>query len=215
MREGAPRRTQQERVDESSRRLAAAAIELLIEKGYAHTTAKEISLRAGYSRSMVAERFGGKAPLFDAILKEYERRINVELPPDASGFDRVLAPVDALCRFVIEDSAFLRAMFIINFEAVHDVGELRDRIRSWLMGIRQVLREGIEAGKSDGSITVECDADSYSREILTSGIGYSYWWVVLPDQIDFPSILSRWREQVATSLRPKRSHDRRQRRMND
>lgn len=200
MTEGKQRRTQRERVDESSRRLAAAAIELIVEKGYAHTTAKDIGLRAGYSRAMVAERFGSKEALLDTVLSEYESRIDAGVPAEATGFDKAIAPVDALCQFVADDPTFLRAMFIINFEAVHDAGTLRDRIRQWLIRVRQVIAEGIRAGMADGSITAELDADDFSREILTTGIGYSYWWVVVPDQIDFPSTLSRWRERLAKSL---------------
>lgn len=194
------RRTQQERVDESSRRLAAAAIELIVEKGYANTTAKDIGLRAGYSRAMVAERFGSKEALLDAVLTEYERRIDVGVAADATGFDRAVAPVDALCQFVADDPTFLRAMFILNFEAVHDAGSLRERIRQWLVGVHQSIADGLRAGMADGSITAEVDADDFSREILTTGIGYSYWWVVLPDQIDFPWTLTRWRERLTESL---------------
>lgn len=204
MTEAKQRRTQRERVDESSRRLAAAAIELIVEKGYANTTAKDIGLRAGYSRAMVAERFGSKEALMDAVLNEYETRIDIGVAADASGFDRAIAPVEAVCQFVAEDPTFLRAMFIINFEAVHDTGTLRDRIRQWLMGLRETIADGIRAGMVDGSITVEVDADDFSREILTTGIGYCYWWVVLPDQIDFPSTLFRWRERITESLVPQR-----------
>lgn len=204
MTEAKHRRTQRERVDESSRRLAAAAIELIVEKGYANTTAKDIGLRAGYSRAMVAERFGSKEALIDAVLSEYESRIDVGVAADATGFDKAIAPVDAVCQFVAEDPTFLRAMFILNFEAVHDAGALRERIRQWLLGVRQSIAEGLRAGMADDSITAEVDADDFSREILTTGIGYCYWWVVLPDHIDFPSTLSRWRERVAESLAPQR-----------
>src|SRR4051812_16911109 len=71
------RRSQRERVEESSRRLAEAAIELIAEKGFANTTAQEIGIRAGYSRAMVHERYGSKEALLETILADYERRIDV------------------------------------------------------------------------------------------------------------------------------------------
>jgi AcrR family transcriptional regulator len=82
------RRKQQQRVEEPARRLAAAAVELIVEKGYAHTTAKDISLRAGYSRAMVAERFGSKEALLDALMNQYEGRIVADADGETTGFER-------------------------------------------------------------------------------------------------------------------------------
>ena len=60
------RQTQQERVAESSRRLLAAAIEVVAEKGYGPATAAEISERAGYSAPMVRTRYGSKQALLES-----------------------------------------------------------------------------------------------------------------------------------------------------
>ena len=199
-----PRRTQRERTEESARRLAAAAIELIVEKGYANTTAREIGLRAGYSRAMVAERFGTKDALLDTILeRNYERRIDVDPAPSATGFDRLLAPIDALYTFAKEDPQLLRAMFILNFEAVHDPGVLRGRIQRWLAGFVARLAEAVRVGQADGSVTCDVDAEDASQEILATGIGYAYLWIVTPDEFDVESTLAHWRNRVANSLRPR------------
>ena len=60
-------------------------------------------------------------------------------------------------------------MYVISFEAVHDEGALRDRIREWLMRFRQALKTGIDEGQQDGSVSAQVEADDLSREILTSG----------------------------------------------
>jgi hypothetical protein len=65
------------------------------------------------------------------------------------------------------------------------------------MRFREALKTGIEEGQSDGSISWHVDADGSSREILTSGVGYAYWWVVVPYDIDFSETLARWRERTA------------------
>jgi AcrR family transcriptional regulator len=182
--------------------LAEAAIELIVEKGYANTTARQIGVRAGYSRAMVAERFGTKDALLDTILeRDYERRIDVDPGPGATGFDRLLAPIDALLTFAIEDPRLLRAMFILNFEAVHDPGVLRQRIQRWLAGFVARLAEAVRIGQSDGSVTRDVNADDASQEILATGIGYAYLWIVTPDKFDVESTLSGWRNRVAESLR--------------
>lgn len=196
------RRTQRERTEESARRLAEAAIELIVEKGYANTTARQIGVRAGYSRAMVAERFGTKDALLDAILeRNYERRIDVDPGPDATGFDRLLAPIDALLTFATEDPRLLQAMFTLNFEAIHDPGVLRQRIQRWLAGFQARLVEAVRIGQTDGSITRDVDAVDASQVIVATGVGYAYLWIVTPDTFDVESTLSRWRTRVADSLR--------------
>jgi AcrR family transcriptional regulator len=52
------RRTQSERVDESTSRLLEAAAELIADQGYHNTTAGQIAQRAGFSRELVRVRFG-------------------------------------------------------------------------------------------------------------------------------------------------------------
>src|ERR1700758_3499185 len=63
----AKRRTQTERVAESSERLLLAAAELTAEKGFERTTSAEIGERAGYSRAMVRGRYGSKEALIEAL----------------------------------------------------------------------------------------------------------------------------------------------------
>ena len=151
---------------------------------------------------MAAERYGSKEAVLDALMNQYEGRIVIDVDPEATGFEKVMAPLDAMVRFEREDPTFLRAMYVISFEAVHDEGALRDRIREWLMRFRQALKAGIEEGHQDGSVSAQVDADDFSREILTSGVGYAYWWVVVPYDIDFSATLARWRERIARALRP-------------
>lgn len=196
------RRTQKDRVDESARRLTAAAVELINEKGYVQTTAKDIGLRAGYSRAMVAERFGSREALLEALLNDYERRIAIAaVAADANGLEKAMAPVKGLQQLVTDDPSFARAMFVVSFEAMHDTGELRGRIQQLLDRLRNAIAEGIRAGLIDGSVT-DTDADEFSREALTSGVGYAYWSIMMPEQIDFPATVSRWRQWVETSLSP-------------
>ena len=124
-----PRRTQRERVGESSRRLAEAAIALIAEQGYAATTAQEIGLRAGYSRDMVRVRFGTR--------KRCSRRSS---PPSAKADSTSrMTPVNPgstasgriarMRRFAEEDGQLLRAILVLNFEAAQADDQLRTRIR--------------------------------------------------------------------------------------
>lgn len=195
-----PRRSQRERVEESSRRLAEAAIELIAEKGYTNTTAQEIGIRAGYSRAMVRERFGSKEALLEAVLRDYERRIEVVPEPGMSGLQRVLAPILALRDFAADDPRLLRAVLSLNFEALHDHDVLRERIQSWLARLGAAIRLAAIDGQADGSVAPACDADEVGSEMLATGIGYAYAWILNPDARDFEVVLTRWHDRVATRL---------------
>jgi AcrR family transcriptional regulator len=199
----ADQRTQRQRVEESSRRLAEAAIELIAERGYSQTTAKDIGLHAGYSRAMVAERFGSKEALLDSILEQYyERRIAVDAAPGSSGLEQVLSPIDALSKYLVDDPQTLRAMFVLNFEAVHNTDALRQRIKMWLRAFRKRLAEAVSAGQGDGSIRRDVDPAHVATDIVATGIGHAYSWIVTPEDFDFESTLARWREDVSRFLQP-------------
>jgi AcrR family transcriptional regulator len=198
------RRTQRQRSEESSRRLAQAAVELIAEKGYSNTTAREIGERAGFSRSMVGERFGTKDALFDAILEEqYERRVGVDGGPGSSGLESLLAPFTAMRDFAHDDPQLLRALLILNFDAVHDSDFLRRRVQDWLTRMRATLSDAIRRGQVDGSVTTTVDADDLGAEMMATGIGYSYAWIVTPEHIDFPATLMRWRDSLLVRLQPR------------
>jgi AcrR family transcriptional regulator len=191
-----PRRTQRERVGESSRRLAEAAIALIAEQGYTATTAQEIGLRAGYSRDMVRVRFGTKEALLDTILtSQYESRLDAADDPSESGLDRVLGRIARMRRFAEEDGQLLRAMLVLNFEAAQADDQLRTRIRRWLDQFLGGIIEAVRAGQADASIASEPDADTQAREILSTAIGYAYWWIVEPN-FDLPTELTRWAERL-------------------
>jgi AcrR family transcriptional regulator len=196
-----PRRTQRERVGESSRRLAEAAIALIAEQGYTATTAQEIGLRAGYSRDMVRVRFGTKEALLDTILtSQYESRLDQPDDPNESGLRRVLGRIDRMRRFAEEDDQLLRAMLVLNFEAAQADDQLRTRIRRWLDHVLGGIADAVRIGQTDASIVSELDADTQAREILSTAIGYAYWWIVEP-AFDLPAELARYTERLEARLR--------------
>jgi len=61
-----PRRTQQERREETRQRLLDATIDCLVEYGFAHTTTQRVQERAGVSRGALLHHFASKADLLAA-----------------------------------------------------------------------------------------------------------------------------------------------------
>lgn len=65
-----PRRTQKERRAETSARLIEAAIECLLEQGYAGAGVKEICARAGVTTGAIQHNFGSKHGLMIAVVRK-------------------------------------------------------------------------------------------------------------------------------------------------
>jgi AcrR family transcriptional regulator len=148
----------------------------------------------------VRERFGSKEALLEAVLQGYERGIEVAPDPGASGLQRVLAPIVALRDFAADDPRLLRAALILNFEALHDHDVLRKRIKGWLARLDAAIREAVVDGQADGSVTSPCGADDVASEIIATGIGYAYSWILGPDTMNFEGELTRWHDRVAARL---------------
>jgi AcrR family transcriptional regulator len=197
-----PRRTQQERVEESTQRLFQAATELIAEGGYDAASAAEIGRRAGYSRAMVRARFGSKEQLVDAVIRSaYEGPLTVPLPESATGMEHVLARIDTMGRLVDENPALLRMLFAVEFQAAGKGSGMTDRAASWVSQLRSDTLEALRKGQRDGSISSELDAEATAHAIVVEGVGSAFLWTVDPAE-DFRRRIDQWRARTVKALRP-------------
>jgi AcrR family transcriptional regulator len=197
-----PRRTQQERVEESTQRLIQAAAELIAEGGYDAASAAEIGRRAGYSRSMVRARFGSKDRLMDAVIRSaYERPLTVPLPVSATGMERVLARIDTMGQLVDENPELLRMWFAVEFQAAGKGTRMTDRAAGWVSRLRSDMLEALRKGQRDGSISGELDAEATAHAIVVEGVGSAFLWTVDPAE-DFRRRIDQWRARTVKTLRP-------------
>ncbi|AII10932.1 TetR/AcrR family transcriptional regulator [Rhodococcus opacus] len=202
------RRTQRERVEASTRLLAEATVSLIAERGFAATTTAEICKRAGYSRAMVHARYGSKDALLDSILTtHYEERMDIAPDPALNGLQQVLARIDAFSEFAAEDGEFLRAVFVLQFEATRGTAELRQRVATWVDRERQGFIHAIQNGVDDGSIRADLHAIHEATDLIASGIGIAYLWVTDATDTPIGPTLGRWRSRVASRLHSRPSVD--------
>jgi AcrR family transcriptional regulator len=196
--EGGRRRTRAQQNAASGRRLLEALIELTAEQGYEATAAAAIGVRAGFSRAMVHARYGTKDALLDELMRtEYEERI-VPAPDDTTtGLDQVLARVDRLADLTTEDERFLKAMFVLSFEAVRGSPALTPRITAWMTELEKGVIGALETGKHDGSVRENLNTSTAARDILIAGVGIAYAWIVLPGT-DLHAQLARWRGRIVS-----------------
>ena len=189
--------TQPERVEISSRKLARAAAELIIEKGWEATTAAEIGRRAGYSRAMVHARYGSKDAVLDAIfMREYMAQLSPDLDPEANGLQYALAHLDRIGQLAAEDPELLRAMFVAAFEAVKSTSALRPRSLGQLEVGMQKVEAGLKKGISDGSVQPDVDVKRAVNDISSAVYGIAYLWLVLSDGYDLKNELKCLRARL-------------------
>ena len=199
------RRTQRERVDESTRRLLQAAAELIAERGYHQTTAVDIATRAGYSREMVRVRFGSKAALIDELLADEHRDwMLVPDDPEADGLARLRAGVDRLSKLAELMPVHLRAVFALNLEAATGIRELQPALTAWLEQIEERVRVTIELGIADGSIRSDVDAVERARQFVAVASGVAYLFVLNPEPTDPGHLLRLTVDDLAAPRRARK-----------
>ncbi len=200
-----PRRglTQPERVEISSRKLARAAAELIIEKGWEATTAAEIGRRAGYSRAMVHARYGSKDAVLDAIfLREYMAQLSPDLDPAASGLQLALGHLDRIGQLAADDPELLRAMFVAAFEAVKSTSPLRPHSLGQLDVGMQKVKAGLEKGIADGSVRHDVEVDRAVNDISSAVYGIAYLWLVLTEGYNLENELKSLRARLIRDYGP-------------
>jgi AcrR family transcriptional regulator len=197
----AGRRTQSERVTQSSHRLRTAFAELLIERGYERTTAADVGERAGYSRAMVRERFGSKEELLAALQGDFERLIfePLELPePQArSGLAQALAGFDSLALFTEHDPLVLRALFVVGMESVTTRHVFRDTWVGAVARVRSSFTAWLHQGRADGSVDPDLDIDEVVEEIVVAALGAGFLWAQDGDQAAYLARIHRYRTAFA------------------
>ena len=173
-----------------------AAAGLIVEKGWDAITAAEIGRRAGYSRTMVHARFGGKEALLEDLLHEYVSRLSPDLNPHATGMDQVLAHIDRIRDLHATDPYVLRAMFVAAFETVKTTSPLRERVRDQLADGVANVAEGLRKGLKDNSIRPDIDLDRAAADISAVVFGIAFLWIALPPGFDLDSELAHVRARI-------------------
>jgi AcrR family transcriptional regulator len=201
-----PRRTQAERVAESTGRLIEAALSLIAEKGFERTTAAEIGERAGYSRNMVRDRYGTKEALLEALLQnEMADRLlpAIRRERSGSGLELVLGQIDDLLHAVETEPDSMRATLVLSFEAPGPVASIRGWYEDLIARFEAEMVEHLAQGQRDGSVRRDLDLEREAEIYVSYGIGLCFRWVTFRDSFDFPGELKAWRARLARDYAPR------------
>jgi AcrR family transcriptional regulator len=140
-----PRRSQAERSASTRKALLDAAVECLVEDGFAATTTQGVADRAGVSRGAHLHHFGTREALMAAAVERLVRRQGQQLYAEAgelpTGAGRAVAGLDLLW------SAFASPMFVASLD-VWSHARTDPELRGHLAEVERLLdREVLELAR--------------------------------------------------------------------
>ena len=189
--------TQPERLEISGRRLLAATVQLIGEKGWEATTAAEIGRRAGYSRAMVHARYGNKNAILETLFAtEYEKKLNPVPAPGSDGMSLALAHLDRISLLYADDQELFRAIFVLTFEAAKTTSTAHPYIQMWLRRAADTVEAGLRAGVADGSVRPDIDIGCGVNDFGSAVLGAAYQWIMQAYPYDMATDLAYVRARL-------------------
>jgi AcrR family transcriptional regulator len=202
-------RTQPERQAVSDAAMAAAAVELICERGAAATTLKDVGVRAGYSRGLAGYRFGTKAGLWAFLVHTIGEEWLAELRRAAAGttgLETLHAALDAHCAILIESPDRFRAFYTLWFDSVGPDPALRDQIARIHARRRHDVERWIRAGMQAGTVREDADVRGVAEQFVSQIVGIVYAWLVddpdTPDHSRVADQHSHLKRQMTEALAP-------------
>src|SRR5689334_16486 len=108
---------------------------------------------------MVHARFGTKNALLDELMRtDFEQRILGGIDDGLTGLQRVLAILERLGELADDDERFLKAMFVLGFEAARGSEAVTPRIIRWLDVLETTVVAAMTHGQQDGSVRPDVQA---------------------------------------------------------
>ncbi len=183
----ARRLTQAERTDRSDSAMLACAIALVVERGPALTTLKDVGEGAGFSRGLAGQRFGSKDGLFEFMVRSIGEAWLIDLTRATEGLigqqaiDRAL---DEHLRFCVEAPDQFLAFYRLWFEAIGEESAVRSVVSNIHERRRRDIARWIAAGKQAGDIAESVSSAAVAGQFTASVIGIVYYWLQHPEDID-------------------------------
>lgn len=191
------RMTQAERTALSDSRMYDAAIRLICEAGTHNTTLKDIGEHAGYSRGLASHRFGSKDTLFANLIFNFNIRWAAQLQrrlQGQSGLSAIFIALESVEEFLIEESDYMRAMYILWYESIASHSEVKQRLVEYHQAYRRDVSSWIRKGQAEQSIGEHIDPDRFAVQYCSFVFGTIYQWLVAPDCIDIRETFADYRK---------------------
>jgi AcrR family transcriptional regulator len=177
------RRSHAERTAISESKLLDAAVSLIVARGSAGMTLKEVGELAGYSRAMAGWRYGNKAALCSMVVRavgdEWLQEL-AESVKDRVGLAAIHAATDAHYRFVRDGADRIRAFYMLWFDSIGPEPELKQVIAKVHERRQRDVEAWITEGIARGLHASTIDVRSVAAQFCAAIIGIVYQWLVTP-----------------------------------
>jgi len=180
------RLTQAERTEISDNRMLLAAVTLIVDRGPAATSLKEIGLMAGYSRGLAGQRFGSKEKLFAFVLRQVGENWLAHLKQTTrhmTGLTAIHTALDEHYKFCVEAPIPVRAFYTLWFESVNAGSELTEMIGNIHKRRHADVKNWVLVDDLIG-VDVKARADDIAGQFCASVIGIVYSWLARPDDLE-------------------------------
>ena len=163
--------------------LLKAAKELFGEYGYAETTFKKISDRAGVALGLLTHHYGNKEKLFLAsgldVLEQFLAHLKAAVAGAPTGYDAVMRFCRAYLDFSIDPGS--NWLVLVRCSPYSDMKTKTDRdlMDSSFARIHELLAGLIVRGVADGSL-VALDADGTAQVVISLLVGANRTRVLTP-----------------------------------
>jgi AcrR family transcriptional regulator len=191
---------QQQRSDDTRRALLDAAVESLVELGFAKTTTLEVQRRAGVSRGALLHHFPSKAELIAAAVVHLAEMRGRELKDKASrlpeGGDRVDAVLDLLWE------SFSGPLFYVAMD-LRAAARTDDEFREVLTDVERDIRDRIlhQSRRLFGpGIADRPNFDGALDMSLQFMIGASMTAILHKEQVRVAALIEAWKRVFPTLL---------------
>ena len=194
------RRTQQERREQTERKVIAAATALVAEHGSRALTLAKVGAAAGYSRGIVSHHFGSRENLLRAVMRDAQA---FSLPaPGASAGAWLAGMVSAYLRNVTNQRPAARAFLQMWGEAIARDPVLMPLYAEQDARFRRLLADKVREGIRDGSVRPDADAEAMAVSLLGLLRGIALQLISTPPPTRVKAIIDEAERATRRALKP-------------
>lgn len=168
--------------------LLKKALAVFSKKGYAATTLQDIASEADVTRGAIYHHFGGKAELYNTLIREYADRGNVIMQQAVSAggtLVEILRRVFVRQLQVIEEDREMRALmelYLFKTGLVPELEEGRQQQIESGIGLIEMLAGIMGQGIEQGLLRSDVEPEVLARAYLAFQNGLIQLWLTAPAQ---------------------------------
>jgi len=194
------RRTQQERREQTERKVIAAATALIAEHGSRALTLAKVGEAAGYSRGIVTHHFGSRENLLLAVMRNAQA---FDLPASGESAGAWLGDmVRAYLKNVTNKRPGARAFLQMWSEAIAADPVLMPLYAEQDARFRRLLADKVREGIRDGSVRADADPEAMAVSLLGLLRGIALQLISTPPPARVKAIVDEAERATRRALRP-------------